>query len=181
MMAAPDHAETPAAGIGALPTAIAPPPGLEDRIVAGLAARGFVRRVRRRWVDAAAAAALVVVGVGLGTIWSRPASDPRPTYLLLLYPGASPALDPPAEAEAAREYGSWAGRLRAAGHTISGERLADGAAIVPSTSAGADGAAVQGFFVVSASSAAEAAEIARTSPHVARGGIVVVRAIDTPR
>jgi len=181
MMAAPDHDETPAAGIDALPRAIAPPPGLEDRIVADLAARGYVRRVRRRWVDAAAAAVLVAVGAGLGTIWSRPAGDPRPAYLLLLYPGANPDLDPPAEAEAVREYGSWAGRLRAEGLAISGERLADGAAIVPSASAGTDGAAVQGFFVLSAGSAAEAAEIARTSPHVARGGIVVVRAIDTPR
>jgi hypothetical protein len=180
MMATPDD-DTPLHGIDALATTMTPAPALEDRVVAGLAARGFIHRGRRGWVDAAAAAVLIATGVGLGTVWSRPAADPRPAYLLLLYPGASPVLDSQAEAAAAREYGAWAGRLRAEGHAITGERLADGAESVPAAGAAADGAAVQGFFVVSAGSAAEAAEIARSSPHVARGGTVVVRAIDTPR
>ncbi len=181
MMAAPDDDEAPLDGIDALATTLTPAPTLEDRVVARLAARGFVRRGRRRWLDAAAAAVLLAAGAGLGTMWSRPAADPRPAYLLLLYPGESKVLDSQAEAATAREYGAWAGRLRADGHAITGERLADGAETVPVAGAGADGAAVQGFFVVSAGSVAEAAEIARTSPHVARGGTVVVRAIDTPR
>jgi hypothetical protein len=183
MTIAIDHDATPPDGIDALPAILAPPAVLEDQVMAGLQARGFIRRGRRRWVDAAAAAALVAVGVGLGTQWARPGDDVRPAYLLLLYPGpaAGPALDPRAEAAAAREYGAWAGRLRAEGRAITGERLAAGADTVPEAAPGGDGAVLQGFFVVSAQSAAEAAQIARTSPHVAWGGTVVVRAIDTPR
>jgi len=181
MTAAPDPDSVRPEWIDALSPALAPPAHLEDRVVAGLRERGWIRRGRRRWLDAVAAVALLALGAGLGAAWSRPAADRRPAYLLLLYPGSAPVLDPQAEAETARAYGAWAGRLRAEGRAISGERLGDGAETVPAAGSGGDGAALQGFFVVSAGSAAEAAAIARVSPHVVRGGTVVVRAIDTPR
>jgi hypothetical protein len=180
MTAAP-HDPTRPDWADALPTTLAPPVALEDQVMAQLHAMGVIRRGRRRWFDVVAAAALLALGVGLGTLLARPADDRRPTYLLLLYPGSQPAADAQGEAEAAREYGGWAGRLRAEGRAITGERLADGVETVPDRGPGGEGALLQGFFVVTAASAAEAAEIARSSPHVARGGTVVVRAIDTPR
>jgi hypothetical protein len=100
--------------------------------------------------------------------------------MLLLYPGRSPVLDATAEAATAREYGAWLGRLSAAGRAVSGDRLADGAAVVP-PGAPATGSDLQGFFVITADSVEDARRIAAESPHADRGGVVVVRAIDTPR
>jgi hypothetical protein len=67
--------------------------------------------------------------------------------------------------------------LRRAGGQVRGERLADIAwtAGMPS----ADPLPLRGFFIIRATNAAEALELARRHPH-ARDGTVVVRRIDTP-
>jgi hypothetical protein len=143
----------------------------------GATARAAARR--RWWVEAAAAALLLALGAGAGALWARPGADPPPRYLLLLYPGTAAGVDAAAEAAAARDYAAWAGRLRADGRGISGERLADGADVVPAGRAAPD-RDLQGFFVVTAESAEDARRVAAGSPHAARGGAIVIRRIDTP-
>jgi hypothetical protein len=179
----PDH-DAPPPGMDRLPADLPPPPSLEARVFDALARDGVggrtaSRRTRPWWRDAAAAVVLLALGAGAGMLWARPGVDGRPRYLLLLYPGTAPALDSAAERAAAREYGAWAARLRRDGRRVSGERLADGGEVVPAGAAAPD-LALQGYFVISADSADDARRLAEASPHARRGGIVVVRAIDTP-
>jgi hypothetical protein len=170
----------PVPEIDSLPKEIAPPPGLEERVVARLRAQSLLRP-RSRWLQAAAAVVLLASGFGIGRMTSQIESTPAPAasnrYLLLLTKADTSGDD---AARAAR-YGQWAVEQRAAGRQISGERLADnGLAVTPAGSSPAADVAVQGFFIVSAASLEDAATVARSSPHVHAGGTVIVRPIDTP-
>jgi hypothetical protein len=171
---------------------IEPPPEAEDRIVASLAARGLIRRRRPFFgpagffLSAAAAAALFLAGVVVGS--HRGAPDPREgRFALFLSPLAGErAEDEPARV---REYKAWASRIRESGRSVSGEKLERGGRVVSSPDARAEpagGAArlpadgpesLAGYFVVTARSLAEAADLARTCPHVRHGGRITVRAI----
>jgi hypothetical protein len=89
-----------------------------------------------------------------------------------LYGGATGGGD-----DRAAEYGVWAVGARRGGRAVSGERLADAAFVAGA--AFSDPAPLRGFFIVHATDAAEALELAKRHPH-ARDGTVVVRPIDTP-
>lgn len=171
---------------------IAPPAGAEDRIVASLAARGLIRRKRFSFgaagilLSAAAGAALFLAGVAIGG--HRGAPDPGgPKFALLLSPlPRERAADEPARVT---EYKAWASQIRDSGRYVSGEKLEPGGRVVsspdgagePSDASGTLAAAapenVAGYFIVTARSLAEAADLARTCPHVRHGGRIIVRPI----
>jgi hypothetical protein len=166
-----------------LPRELPPPPTLEDRTVRRLRDEGLldmparVRSPRRTWRRLAAAVVVFAAGAASG-MWvsGRDASVPQPRFLLLLHGASTAAGDEEQTAVAA--YREWAVALRNQGRYVAGERLGAQAAVVPEGGDTAD--AVQGYFVVSATSLDDAAVVAASMPHVARGGRVVVRPIDTP-
>ena len=166
---------------------VEPPPGVEDRLVAALRARGDLRAKSRasRWVIGGGLAA-VAAAVLLMTMLRRPAGpgNQEPRFLLLIAEDArySPPTDS-ADAQArVAEYTEWAGRLAGAGQLISAGELAYAGTDVraegktPSvidTRAGA----VSGYFLVHAQSLAQAEQLAADSPHLRYGGTVVVRPV----
>ena len=107
-------------------------------------------------------------------------ADLGPRYALLLYGAQTES----AEAERARvdEYRRWLRAIAADGRYVAGEKLRPGALELTSIgavdSATTDSEALAGFFIVSASTPAEAESIARSCPHIRHGGKVVLRAID---
>jgi hypothetical protein len=168
-----------------------PPPELERRVLETLAnrgllaphvARGRVSRLRRTGLMIAAGIILFVAGA----FWQRvslrgvPTDDVAPRYALLLYGGR--AESNAAEVARVEEYRRWLRGVAAGGHYVAGEKLRDGAREL--TSAGVidrpttDAESLAGFFIVSASTPAEAESIARSCPHIRYGGRVVVRAIE---
>jgi hypothetical protein len=160
-----------------------PPPHLKGRVLASLRSRGLVetRPGRRTLVwRIAAAAACAVIGFAGGLFVSRaPDTAPEgPRFLLLLYEDSAyqPAALPD---ERAAEYSAWARSLAEQGRTVSGEELASTSRIVaPNDSASTSNlGTLAGFFLVGASSEAEAVAIAQASPHVKYGGRVVVRPV----
>jgi hypothetical protein len=178
----PDAPEPPLEELTSLGREISPPPALEARIVAGLRDQGLVRSSPRwPWLQAAAAIVLLAAGVALGRSTAAPpaspASAPSNRYLFLLTDADASGDD----AQRAEAYRRWAVDQRSAGRQISGERLApSGVAVVRNGSAAVVSPEVQGFFVVSASDIEDAAAVARSSPHVQNGGVIIVRPIDTP-
>lgn len=165
-----------------------PPPELEDRVVAALAARGWLRRDRRppalarRWARLAAvlASAALAFWLGRATAPVRPAGAPvAGRFLLLLREGPGFPHRESADSALVGEYSRWARAEASAGRLESGEKLADASALVGP--APAPGDRVAGFFLVRAADLAAAAELARRSPHVVHGGSVEVRPIvETP-
>lgn len=177
----PDRLSEALPEMQSLPRSIDPSATLEDRTVAALRAGGLLRPValtRRRWLTTAAAAALFIAGVATGRIYGAPApADPHtpsgPLFALLLY--GEPTVDANAgEAPLVDEYRRWADDLRQKGRYVTGERLGDA---VESIGA-APGPPIRGFFLVSAPTFEDAMDVARSCPHVRRGGHIVVRPID---
>jgi len=167
-----------------LPRELPPPPALEDRVVMALADDGLLRelapRRRRWWMHTAAAVLLFASGAVAGAMWDgggAPAAPGQPRFLLLLE-GGEP-VSPEEEMRIVEAYRAWAGGLRNAGRFITGERLGPAATVVPSAAVD-DANRLQGYFVVSAPDLADAAAVAKASPHVVRGGRIIVRPIDTP-
>ena len=169
-----------------------PPPALEERVVASLAQRGFLSTAvnrehrRHRWkVGAALAAGILLFAIGALSERVRSAgqtkADLRPRYALLLY-GGSTAGNASEEALVVDEYRRWARGIAERGHYVAGEKLADEAREVTRSDVAAttprDSAALAGFFIVSAATPAEAESIARSCPHLRRGGRIVVRRIE---
>jgi hypothetical protein len=180
-----------------LPREIRPPDDLEDRTVAALYQQGLLHPValearagrsglRQRlpgaagpWPRIAAAMLIFAAGAWFGVAWDTPAGTPAPVtprFLLLLEGGSTvSAAD---ESRVFEEYRAWAGQLRRGGRFVSGERL--GAASIAVPAGNPDGVdRIQGYFVVSADDLRDAVAVAESSPHVARGGLVRVRPIDT--
>ena len=161
-----------------LPRELDPPPDLEDRTVAALRRGGLLRSNRRqtqRWVMAAASLLLFLGGVAAGRALDRPASpDTRPRFVLLLM-DSPPTESTEAELRVVFAYRQWATSLRDEGRFVSGARLDARSAGVPVVREDAE--KVEGYFVISAGSFEEAVSIARTCPHAARGGRIVVRPI----
>jgi hypothetical protein len=150
---------------------------------------------------AAAAAALfvagvlvgVAVGVGAGARGQGPPSEgravasaePRFALFLLDEPPGGAAEEPARVAE----YKRWAASLPG-GRLVTGEKLGDDARLLtsarwapaapaaPATGSSGDGAnALRGYFVIRAPDLARALEVARTCPHLKRGGRILVRPI----
>ena len=173
--------EPPLPELASLPREIEPPPPLEDRVVSAMRDASLIRRrAGLAWWQLAAAAALFAAGAAAGRL-STPGGTPptvQPRFLLLLLSG------PATGSENARvsEYRAWAVAQRDAGRQITGERLASDGVLVER--AGKDAPVrddqLQGFFIVSGAGLDDAANVARTSPHVQAGGRVIVRPIDTP-
>lgn len=167
-----------------LPRETAPPAGLEGRVAAALRRHGLLSTHRRwQWSHLAAAVVVFAVGAVFGRLAvperGAPLGRSEPRFLLLLLP-AGP--DTGTEAERVAAYGAWASRQRAGGRQITGDRLAPTPGVVVGA-AGAEATVpdeLTGFFIISAADAAEAIEVARTSPHAEGGGRVIVRPIDTP-
>jgi hypothetical protein len=166
-----------------LPMAIPVPGMLEGRVMRAMRSS---RRVSRAWL-AVAAVVLFASGLTAGRllpVGGGPESEVGPGYLLLLYEhGEYRPESPSGTAARVDEYRAWARGLAERGVAIRGERLeADGvefearAATVARRAAPADGR-LGGYFVIRASSRAEAERIAATCPHLRHGGRVVVKAI----
>lgn len=185
------HPETPRAG-SAMDRALrglagpVPPPGrLEDRVVAGLAARGLLRTSgrghhARTMLAAAAAVTLFAAGAYAGARQGAVPEGPRYALLLLDAPGFA-ALPPGDESAAVERYREWAAGLRRDRALVLAEKLGTTVAVLPGSGGGAATGAeagLLGVFVVVAPDDATATAIAAASPHVARGGRVAVVRID---
>jgi hypothetical protein len=160
-----------------LPPEVNPPSSLEARTVAALR-REKLLSARLDWRTVAAAVVMFAVGAWAGASWTSDGRiGPGQDRFLLLLHGATTS-SPEQEANAVEAYRAWASQLRSEGRLVSGERLGQATVIVPSVPLPTD--AAQGFFIVSAADLEEAKRLAESAPHVARGGVVVVRPIDTP-
>jgi hypothetical protein len=105
-------------------------------------------------------------------------SDPRPTFLLLLYEDAGYRDDRPTR-EIVVEYGAWADSLRREGELVMAEKLSDAHVNVPPAKAvGASHRIPTGLFIVRARSLDEATTVAESSPHLKYGGRILLTAID---
>ena len=168
---------------------VEPPPRVEDRLVAQLAARGDIVEPPslRPWLIAAGIAAVLLLGV---LFLRRPegvepaGTDSQPEFMLLI--AEDTRYTPPADAAEARarvaEYTDWAGRLAGGGHLISAGELAYSGTDVRSEGKTASvidtrAGGVSGYFLVRAESLAQAEQLASESPHLRYGGTVVVRPI----
>jgi hypothetical protein len=172
-----------------LPRTATPPPGLEQATVSALAARGLLRRPRRRLDASLALAASVLLlagGLTLARFNQAPPEDTRARFALFLYEGPEyrqPA--PGAMDQRVREYSAWAREERKDGTVEGGEKLKDGGevAIEPDgTTAPASPrpgeSRLAGFFLIRAADQRSALVIARSCPHVRYGGRIVLREID---
>jgi hypothetical protein len=115
------------------------------------------------------------VGALIGRLSALPAAAPAAsgeTFLLLLRESENA---PAAGADVVSEYVSWAQRLNEEGRLLAAEKLADDAAWLPARS---DAPVIGGYFLVNARDMAEAATIARSGPHLNRGGTIEVRRIE---
>ena len=77
-----------------------------------------------------------------------------------------------------REYSAWARSLRQTGALVAGEKLEDE---TRSIGGSPPSEPVQGYFLIAADDLASAERTARACPHVAHGGVVVVRPIADTR
>jgi len=180
------------------------PQHLEDRVVASLRDRGLLRAERRsrpiRYgrlaagvaAGVAAGLALFAAGVAVGSREAAPGrlqgGAPQARFALFLYEG--PEYQAPAEADLpARidEYRRWAVQVRAAGHSVEGEKLKDGGGNLrsdpalggPVVASGLSSPEILGgYFIVGATSHDQAMTLARGCPHLRHGGRVEVRQID---
>lgn len=163
-----------------------PPPGLEDAVVARLAAGGLLARrrgtLRLRILAAAAGLALFAFGVVVG---ARRAPAPgigapaMPRYVLLLYDAPDErGLSAGEMAARVAEYRDWAIGLRRAGSDITGEKLAPGGLDLGASNAPAGPLPLGGYFVFSAKDPAAAAEVAKSCPHLRHGGRAALRPIE---
>ena len=146
-----------------LPRETQPDPALEERVVSALVAAGLVRR-RRVWPVWAAAAAAVIV-VALGVLMLRPKHAPlkRNTYVVLLYEDSTYRPAPAGHGnERVAELSRWADSLDTFGEYERAGRL-----IGPGP--------LGGLFMVRAADDAEAARIAASCPFHKWGGRVEVK------
>ena len=146
-----------------LPLERQPDPALKQRVLSTLVAAGLVRRQRpwRVWGVAAAAAA-VVLAIGVSVYHPRQALAPGNTYVLLLDEDST--FHRPAEgkrrerrAELARWADSLDGKFERAGQLIG------------------PGSSIGGLFMIRATSDSEARDIAATCPFNKYGGHIEVK------
>jgi hypothetical protein len=140
-----------------------PDPALKARVVSTLVAAGLVRR-RRVWpVWVAAAAAVVVLAIGVSVWRPNRTLAPGNTYVILLYPDSTYRLPPKGHgAERVAELVRWTDSLHAAGKFERGGHLV-----------GPGG--VGGLFLIRAANDSDAARIAATCPFTKYGGRLEVK------
>ncbi len=176
-----------------LATGPRPPAGLEDAVVAKLAAQGLLsapagttgaRRPLLAWALAAAAgialfAAGLAVGQRRGSAQPSASTTATTRYVLLLYdaPGEA-SLSPSEMAARVDEYRNWAIGLRRKGSDITGEKLALRSLDLGASAAAAGTEPLGGFFIFSASDPAAALAIAQSCPHLKHGGRAELRPIE---
>jgi hypothetical protein len=147
-----------------LPQERQPDPALKQRVVSALVAAGLVRRRRpwRGWV--AAAAAVVVLAIGVSVFRPRHTLAPGNTYVLLLDEDSTFRAPPVGHlAERRAELARWADSLDAVGKFERAGRLVG------------PGSSVGGMFMIRAASDSEAGRIAASCPFLKHGGRVEVK------
>jgi hypothetical protein len=146
-----------------LPQEIQPDSALEERVLSTLVAAGLVRR-RRVWpVWAAAAAAVIVLAIGVTTFGSKHAPARGNSYVVLLYEDSTYRPTPPGhDAERVAVVARWADSLDALGKLDRAGRV---------RGAGPLG----GLFIVRAADDADAARIAAACPFTKWGGHIEVK------
>ena len=160
-----------------------PPAALEARVRETLTAHGLVRQQPSRVAVWAARAGLIAAGFLLGLLFRGAQSvAPQPTadgqYVLLLY--GDPADDTGSVHTAReREYGRWASSLPNDARWTGGNELGDIILdIPPAGNTPLRNDRLAGYFVISASSRESAVRAARSTPHLAYGGRVVLMAVE---
>jgi hypothetical protein len=143
-----------------LPMELEPDPALRRRVVSAVVAAGLVRRQRawRIWVPAAAAA-MVILAIGVSVVRPRHTLAKGNTYVLLLDEDSTfqrPAAGHRAERRA--ELARWADSLDALGKFEQAGQL-----IGPGSSIG-------GLFMIRAADDSDAARIAASCPLLRDGG-----------
>jgi hypothetical protein len=149
-----------------LPRERQPDPALEERVVSTLIAVGLVKR-RRAWPAwVAAAAAVVVLAIGVSVLRPKHTLAPGNTYVMLLYQDSAYHLAPNGHgAERLAELARWgdslyaAGKLERAGHLVGPGPLG-------------------GLFMIRAASDSDAARISATCPFTKYGGRIEVRRLE---
>lgn len=175
-----DDREAPLARLRTDPV---PPRELKDRVLASARVLGLVdmpHRFRAGWA-LAAGLALFVGGLALGR-WSTAPTPEGRRYALLLYDPATFDRSMPDSALVA-EYRRWAVSL---GDRLSiGEKLGTEERVLRQgdsdnrpAAVGGEAGPLGGLFIVRAGNWNEAIAIARTCPHLKRGGVIAVRAIE---
>jgi hypothetical protein len=155
-----------------------PSPGLKARVIQNLTGLGLlVSPVRRgaQWIPWATAAALSVVGFGLGRASASSGGAPPVAgqrYVLLLNGAGSTT--PSENAERRQEYGDWLNDLRQRGLGVDGAELVGEQHDFPEPRTGPP---VVGYFIITARNESEALSIAETTPHLRHGGGVTVAAL----
>ena len=172
-----------------LPRELAPPKGLEARVVAALRERGRLATARPRFdhwrLGGAIAASLVLLlgGFLLGRQGGHRGNPPAaPSYLLILSAGPDFNREGWSDDRLVAEMAAWARHQLGVRHFRVGERLdRDGWIVKPSQVAWMSPTQLQdapdGFFIIVASSDQEALAIARTNPMLRHGGRVQLRRI----
>lgn len=126
---------------------------------------------------AAAGLALFAAGLALGRRFppSRPPGPAR--FVLLLY--GNPAVTEADRSARVTEDRRWASALPE-GRLVGGEKLGLGGRWlgVPRGVVSGETDQLRGWFVIDATDLAHAADLARTCPHLRRGGRILVRPID---
>jgi hypothetical protein len=149
-----------------LPLETPPDPALEERVVSTLIATGLVRRRRAFPVWLIAAAAVIVLVVGVTMLRRAPSPAPGNTYVVLLYEDSTyrPAL-PGHDAERVAVLARWADSLDTKGEFERAGRLRGPGPL-------------GGLFMVRAADDAEAERIAASCPFTKWGGHIEVKRFD---
>jgi hypothetical protein len=149
-----------------LPREQQPDPALKKRVSSTLIAAGLIRR-RRSWPTWVAAAAAVVV-LAIGVLLARPKHSLArgDTYVLLLYQDSTYRLPPKGHsAERVAEIVRWADSLYANGKLERGGHL-----VGPGP--------IGGLFMIRAANDSDAARIAATCPFTKYGGRIEVKRLE---
>lgn len=139
-------------------------PALKQRVVSALVAEGLIRPRRRRWPTwlAAAAAAVVLLAIGVSVVRTRHTLASGHTYVLLLNVDSTYHFAPKGQgAERVAELVRWTDSLAAVGKFERGGRL-----IGPGP--------IGGLLMIRAASDADAAHIAATCPFTKYGGHIEI-------
>jgi hypothetical protein len=163
---------------------IEPPNELDARVRHTLAARGLIRQPTPRFSAWVIRAGLIAAGIIFGAMlhagWTRASGRPSTQpgqYVLLLF-GETPGDTGAVHVAREREYGQWASTLANGARWVGGHELGDVVDDIGPKPTGAPAAGrLAGYFVIDASSREQAAEVARSCPHLKYGGRVVVMTI----
>lgn len=184
--------------LGELAQPAAPPPDLEDRVVAALRDRSLIRSprsdrepARRHWRFAAALLLAAVGGwIARGIVPGEPLGEPpgapsgRGREYLLVFAEPRPLTTSKTTSELVGEYRDWSLGLAERGHLVTGRRLLDDGLRVAAEPDGTLDVAPEktlaeatGFFLIRADSEAEALDLVADAPHLAYGGELSLREV----